>query len=165
MKQITMYTLDFRIRVGPTLIYFGKFSHAYALIRVPTFNSFWEMSDGTLWHRSHPEQNAISQCTLNSFSLKLNKSSKEIQSELCHKSKILLCFSKSSNAYGNYDATLIHCLKNSHAYGNSPQIGIVLIGWTWMDKDMLYLILIPEASWFQKCNFQNPRDIFLRFTS
>ena len=54
--------LDFRIRVGPTLIYFGKFSHAYALIRVPTFNSFWETSDGTLWHRSHPEQIATSQC-------------------------------------------------------------------------------------------------------
>ena len=113
-KHILQLTLDFRIRVGPTLIYFGKFSHAYALIRVPTFNSFWEMSDGTLWHRSHPEQNATSRRTLNSFSLKLNKSSKE----LCHKTKILLYFSKNSHAYGNYDATLIHFLKNSHAYGN-----------------------------------------------
>lgn len=26
----------------------------------------------------------------------------------------------------------------------APQIGIVLIGWTWMDKDMLYLISSPE---------------------
>ena len=52
--------------------------------------------------------------TLNSFSLKLNKSSKE----LCHKTKILLYFSKNSHAYGNYEVTLISFLKNSHAYGN-----------------------------------------------
>ncbi len=37
--------------------------------------------------------------------------------------------------------------------GYTPQIGIVLIGWSWMEEDMLYTILIPEASWLQKCNF------------
>ena len=43
-------------------------------------------------------------------------------------------------------------VKNDPQQG-APQIGVVLIGWTWMDEEMLYTILIPEASWFQKCNF------------
>ena len=46
----------------------------------------------------------------------------------------------------------------------TPQIRIVLISWTWNNRDVLYLIFIPEASWFQKCNFQNPRGISLQFT-
>ena len=33
-------TLEFRINVGPTLIYFGHFSHAYAVIWVPTLIIF-----------------------------------------------------------------------------------------------------------------------------
>ena len=33
-------TLEFRINVGPTLIYFENFSHSYALIWVPTLIKF-----------------------------------------------------------------------------------------------------------------------------
>ena len=38
MQYLTIISL---ISVGTTLIYFRQFSHAYALIWVPTFISFW----------------------------------------------------------------------------------------------------------------------------
>ena len=50
-------------------------------------------------------------------------------------------------------------------WSSAPRIGIVLIGWIQHSRDVLYLIFIPEASWFHKCNFQNPRGTSLRFTS
>ena len=36
-RLVNNSTLHFRINVGPMLIYFWQFSHAYALIQVPTF--------------------------------------------------------------------------------------------------------------------------------
>ena len=40
-------TLVFRISIGPTLIYFSNFSHAYALIQVPTLISIQEFENIT----------------------------------------------------------------------------------------------------------------------
>ena len=39
--ELAVSTITSLISVGPTLIYFRQFSHAYALIRVPTFINFW----------------------------------------------------------------------------------------------------------------------------
>ena len=59
----------------------------------------------------------------------------------------------------------IHCAGLGNVYNYFPPQIIEADRLFFDPKDILHLILIPEASWFQKCNFQNPRDISLRFNS
>jgi hypothetical protein len=47
LYRLFLDTLAFRISIGPTLIYFSNFSHAYALIQVPMLISFQEFDKNT----------------------------------------------------------------------------------------------------------------------
>ena len=42
---------------------------------------------------------------------------------------------------------------------------IVRTSWAWHNLNSHYTISIPEVHWFQTCNFQNCRGIFLQYTS
>ena len=63
-------TLVFRISIGPTLIYFSNFSHAYALIQVPMLISFQEFEKNT-WNLPMNSLNQSRKNTVKPFETKI----------------------------------------------------------------------------------------------
>ena len=64
------YTLVFRISIGPMLIYFSNFSHAYALIQVPMLVSFQEFEENT-WNLPMNSLNQSRKNTVKPFETKI----------------------------------------------------------------------------------------------
>ena len=63
-------TLHFRINVGPMLIYFCQFSHAYALIQVPMLITFQEFEKDT-WNLPMNSLNQSRKNTVKPFETKI----------------------------------------------------------------------------------------------
>ena len=63
-------TLVFRISIGPTLIYYSNFSHACALIQVPTLISFQEFENNT-WNLPMNSLNLRRKNTVKPFETKI----------------------------------------------------------------------------------------------